>query len=70
LFREAEYIEGILGPGECLYIPRGWWHYVRSESVSIELVFGSKNKFGGLSHSAIAAESNLTFFNFKLCTVL
>jgi len=38
-FGEAEYVEGILGPGECLYIPRGWWHFVRSETVSIGVSF-------------------------------
>jgi ribosomal protein L16 Arg81 hydroxylase len=39
LFEKAEYVEGIVGPGECLYIPRGWWHFVRSESVSIGVSF-------------------------------
>ncbi len=26
-----------LGPGECLYIPAGWWHFVRSLSVSVSI---------------------------------
>lgn len=39
LFREAEYVEAILGEGECLYIPVGWWHYVRSLSVSFSVSF-------------------------------
>jgi hypothetical protein len=39
LFKDAEYVEGILGPGECLYIPRGWWHYVRSLSPSCSVSF-------------------------------
>ncbi|KAL8908678.1 MAG: hypothetical protein Q9207_000646 [Kuettlingeria erythrocarpa] len=39
LFREAEYVETILGEGECLYIPLGWWHYVRSLSVSFSVSF-------------------------------
>lgn len=30
LFVDAKYIECVLEPGECLFIPRGWWHYVRS----------------------------------------
>ena len=28
LFEEAAYVESILEAGQCLYIPRGWWHYV------------------------------------------
>ncbi|KAI4089650.1 MAG: hypothetical protein LQ344_005221 [Seirophora lacunosa] len=39
LFRQAEYVETILGEGECLYIPVGWWHYVRSLSVSFSVSF-------------------------------
>lgn len=26
-----------LGPGECLFIPAGWWHFVRSLSVSVSI---------------------------------
>ncbi|MEV4895609.1 cupin-like domain-containing protein [Nonomuraea sp. NPDC055795] len=26
-----------VGPGDLLYIPRGWWHYLRSESPSISI---------------------------------
>lgn len=39
LFREAAYVETILVAGECLYIPVGWWHYVRSLTVSISVSF-------------------------------
>ncbi|KAL8926387.1 MAG: hypothetical protein Q9208_002930 [Pyrenodesmia sp. 3 TL-2023] len=39
LFRKAEYVETILGEGQCLYIPLGWWHYVRSLSVSFSVSF-------------------------------
>lgn len=39
LFSEAEYVETILGEGDCLYIPVGWWHYVRSLSVSFSVSF-------------------------------
>ncbi|KAI9710623.1 MAG: hypothetical protein M1812_007388 [Candelaria pacifica] len=39
LFREAEYFDCILDEGECLYIPVGWWHYVRSLSVSFSVSF-------------------------------
>lgn len=39
LFRQAAYVETILGEGECLYIPLGWWHYVRSLTVSFSVSF-------------------------------
>ncbi|KAL8944867.1 MAG: hypothetical protein Q9216_000157 [Gyalolechia sp. 2 TL-2023] len=39
LFLQAEYVETILSEGECLYIPVGWWHYVRSLSVSFSVSF-------------------------------
>lgn len=39
LFGDAEYLETVLGPGECLYIPVGWWHYVRSLSASFSVSF-------------------------------
>ncbi|KAF2725931.1 Clavaminate synthase-like protein [Polychaeton citri CBS 116435] len=38
-FKEAVYQECILGPGECLYIPLGWWHYVESLSTSFSVSF-------------------------------
>lgn len=39
LFRTACYQETILNEGECLYIPAGWWHYVRSLTVSFSVSF-------------------------------
>ncbi|KAL8869481.1 MAG: hypothetical protein Q9174_004242 [Haloplaca sp. 1 TL-2023] len=39
LFRHATYVETVLNEGECLYIPAGWWHYVRSLSVSFSVSF-------------------------------
>lgn len=39
LFQDARYVETVLGEGECLYIPVGWWHYVRSLSVSFSVSF-------------------------------
>ena len=39
LFRSAQYMETILQEGECLYIPVGWWHYVRSLTVSFSVSF-------------------------------
>lgn len=38
-FREAKYLEAILGPGECLYLPVGWWHYVKSLTPSFSVSF-------------------------------
>lgn len=39
LFGGARYVETILQEGECLYIPVGWWHYVRSLTVSFSVSF-------------------------------
>lgn len=38
-FATAKYIEGVIGPGECLYLPPGWWHYVKSLSPSFSVSF-------------------------------
>ncbi|OBT51340.1 hypothetical protein VE04_09912 [Pseudogymnoascus sp. 24MN13] len=38
-FGEARYVDVILEEGEFLYIPVGWWHYVRSLSVSLSVSF-------------------------------
>jgi lysine-specific demethylase 8 len=38
-FTSAEYVEGILGPGDCLYLPPGWWHFVKSLSPSFSVSF-------------------------------
>ena len=39
LVKNADFMECILEEGECLYIPIGWWHYVRSLSVSFSVSF-------------------------------
>ena len=31
--------EAVLGPGDALYVPKGWWHYVRSLSPSFSVSF-------------------------------
>lgn len=38
-FMEAEYVETVLHEGECLYIPVGWWHYVRGLRGGISVSF-------------------------------
>jgi lysine-specific demethylase 8 len=38
-FRKVEYLDCILGEGDVLYIPMGWWHYVRGLSVSFSVSF-------------------------------
>jgi len=38
-FKDAKYCEAVLAPGELLFIPQGWWHYVRSLSPSMSVNF-------------------------------
>lgn len=38
-FKNLAYLDCILGPGDTLYIPIGWWHYVRGLSVSFSVSF-------------------------------
>jgi lysine-specific demethylase 8 len=38
-FQDAQYQEAILGPGECLYVPLGYWHYVESLTPSFSVSF-------------------------------
>ncbi|KAI7333804.1 Clavaminate synthase-like protein [Hortaea werneckii] len=38
-FKEAQYQEVILSPGDCLYVPLGWWHYVESLTTSSSVSF-------------------------------
>lgn len=39
LLEDASYTETVLAPGEMLYMPPGWWHYVRSLSASCSVSF-------------------------------
>ena len=36
---DVEYVEGILREGEMIYVPVGWWHYVRGLSTSVSVSF-------------------------------
>ena len=38
-FGAAKYQEIILNPGDCLYVPAGWWHFVESLSTSFSVSF-------------------------------
>lgn len=38
-FPTVPYVDCILAPGDTLYIPQGWWHYVRGLSVSFSVSF-------------------------------
>jgi lysine-specific demethylase 8 len=39
LLATANYLECILESGDLLYIPPGWWHYVRSLTISLSVSF-------------------------------
>jgi len=41
-FGGAPYVEAVVSPGDCLFIPRGWWHFVKSlePSFSVSFWFG------------------------------
>lgn len=39
LFRDVNIITGILNPGQVLFLPNGWWHYVRALDVSLTVTF-------------------------------
>ena len=38
-FKELEYEECLLFPGDALYIPMGTWHYVRSLTTSVSVSY-------------------------------
>lgn len=38
-FKEARIIDVVIGPGDLLFLPVGWWHYVRSLDVSMTIAF-------------------------------
>lgn len=44
LFSKAEALEGVLEPGDMIYVPIFWWHYVEALTVSI-----NASAFGGHS---------------------
>ncbi len=48
LLAKATFYEGILAPGEMLFIPAGWWHYVRvlEKSITFSYDFFNRANFG------------------------
>ena len=42
-FKKAKIFEGVLNPGDVLFIPRGWYHYIYSpqQSISLNCWYGS-----------------------------
>ncbi|CAG0904070.1 unnamed protein product [Darwinula stevensoni] len=38
-FQDVPYYECVLGPGDLLFLPRKWWHFVRSLSTSFSISF-------------------------------
>jgi hypothetical protein len=38
-FAAAPYVDVLLSPGECLYIPPRWWHFVESRETSFSVSF-------------------------------
>jgi hypothetical protein len=39
LFRQAHRLDVVIGPGDMLFIPDGWWHHVRSLTPSFSVNF-------------------------------
>ncbi|KAF3209701.1 hypothetical protein TWF192_007771 [Orbilia oligospora] len=38
-FKNETYVEFVVGPGEAVFFPKGWWHYVRSVEASFSVNF-------------------------------
>ena len=39
MFKKATCVEALLQPGDCLFIPAGWWHWVHAVSRSVSISF-------------------------------
>ncbi|MFP2929768.1 cupin-like domain-containing protein, partial [Pyxidicoccus sp. 3LG] len=46
-YREADVLEDVVGPGEMLLIPAGWWHQVLALDVSVSVTFQEFDVPGG-----------------------
>ena len=38
-FKKAPFLQCMLQPGEALFIPKKWWHFVRAESMSFSVSY-------------------------------
>ena len=38
-FKDVTIIDVVIGPGDLLFLPVGWWHYVRGMDISITMTF-------------------------------
>jgi len=45
-FEKTKFSETIIGPGEMLFIPKGYWHFVTSLTVSFSISFWFQSNFG------------------------
>ncbi len=46
-YREADVLEAVVGPGEMLLIPAGWWHQVLALDISVSVTFQEFDVPGG-----------------------
>ncbi len=63
-FKQANCFEGIIYPGDILFIPAGWWHEVKSLDMSISVNFWQKMKLFDLSDSQATDWICSVFFYF------
>lgn len=64
-FKYAVCYEGIISPGDLLYIPAGWWHEVKSLETSISVNYWWKMQLFDLSNTQISDWICSTFFYFS-----
>ena len=64
-FKTATCFEGIIYPGDLLFIPAGWWHEVKSLDMSISVNFWQKMKLYDLSDAQVTDWICSTFFYFS-----
>lgn len=55
-FRSAKLLEGVIGPGDMLFTPGGWWHAVQSLDASISYSHQVVNEANGLGLFAALPE--------------
>lgn len=64
-FKNVTCYEGIIYPGDLLYIPSGWWHEIKALDVSISVNFWWKKSVFDLSNKQLTDWVCSTFFNFS-----